>query len=135
VQLCASAEHIYVAGLRRSRPIAAYFAYGFIRQEKSCSALDFGGGMASHQVANMSHDDLLVAIAFTGYSPPVVDAVRDAHLRGIRVLAITDTPTSPLARNSTLHFCVDQRTAGEFRPISGAIGLAQAIIVALGSAS
>lgn len=135
VELCASADHIYVAGLRRSRPIATYFAYGMTRLERHCSLLDFGGGMADQQVANMGHDDLLVAFAFTPYSPPVVDVVRDGHLRGLKVIALTDTRSSPLALNSTISFLVDTEVSGQFRPISGAIGLTQALIVGLSGKS
>lgn len=133
VQLCARARHIYVAGLRRSRPIATYFAYGLTRLERRCSLLDFGGGMAPQQVANMGHDDLLIAIAFTPYTKGVVDVVRDASFRNLPILSITDTPTSPLAVNATRSFCVDNEPGGAFRPISGAIGLVQAIIVSLGA--
>jgi len=133
VSLCAQARHIYVAGLRRSRPIATYFAYGLTRLERRCSLLDFGGGMASQQVANMGHEDLLIAIAFTPYTKAVVDIVRDANFRNLPVLAITDTPSSPLAVNATRAFCVDNEPGGSFRPISGAIGLVQAIIVSLGT--
>lgn len=131
VSLCASARHIYVAGLRRSRPIATYFAYGLTRLERQCSLLDFGGGMAAQQVANMSQEDLLIAIAFTPYSKPVIDIVREANFRELPVLAITDTPTSPLAVNAACAFCVDTEAGGQFRPISGAIGLVQTIIVGL----
>jgi DNA-binding MurR/RpiR family transcriptional regulator len=131
VDLCLSARHIYVAGLRRSRPIATYFSYGMNRLERRCSLLDFGGGMAGQQVANMGHEDLLVAIAFNPYSPPVVDVVRDAQLRGLPILAITGRSSSPLTRNSTVTFYVDNEVTGQFRPISGAIGLVQSIMVSL----
>ncbi len=131
VQLCLNARHIYVAGLRRSRPIATYFAYGMTRLERRCSLLDFSGGMAAQQVANMGHEDLLVTMAFTPYSPPVLDLTRDAHLRGLNVIALTDTPSSPLARSSSLYFCVDNEVTGQFRPISGAIGLVQSMIEGL----
>ncbi len=134
VQLCLSARHIYVAGLRRSRPIATYFAYGMTRLERRCSILDFGGGMASQQVANMGHQDLLVVAGFTPYSPPVVDVVRDAYVRGLPILGITDTEESPLARNATVSFLVDNQDGLQFRPISGAIGLVQAIIVSVSAA-
>jgi DNA-binding MurR/RpiR family transcriptional regulator len=129
VEMCLTARHIYVAGLRRSRPIATYFAYGMTRLERRCSVLDFGGGMAAQQVANMGHDDLLVASAFSPYSPPVVDIARDAHFRGLPIIAISDTQSSPLNRNSSLAFCVDNDVTGQFRPISGAIGLVQTLIL------
>ncbi len=131
IDLCLGAGHIYVAGLRRARPIATYFAYGMTRLERRCSLLDFGGGMAAQQVANMSHEDLLFAVSFPPYSPQAVDVVRDAHLRELPIIALTDTPSSPLARNSTISFYVDTDVAGQFRPISGAIGLVQSLIVGL----
>ena len=123
-----------MAGQRRSHPIATYFAYGLNRLERRCSLLDFAGGMAAQQVANMGHEDLLVAIAFTPYTAMVVDIVRDASLRGLSILVLTDTPSSPLAANASLAFYVDNESGGQFRPISGAIGLAQAVIVGLSSA-
>ncbi len=125
------AGHIYIAGLRRSRAIATYLAYGLTRSERHCSLLDFGGGMAAQQVANMRQDDLLVAIAFQPYSEPVVDVVVDCHLSGRQVIAITDSPDGPLAHNARLAFYVDNSVAGRFRPISGAIALVQTLVSAL----
>lgn len=132
VSVLERADHIYIAGLRRSRAIATYFAYGLARSERQCSLLDFGGGMASQQVANMKAGDLLVAIAFPPYSEPVVDAVVDCHLSGRPVLALTDSPQSPLARHARLAFFVDNVSTGQFRPVSGAIALVQTLVSGLG---
>ncbi|MBX3579455.1 MAG: MurR/RpiR family transcriptional regulator [Rhizobiaceae bacterium] len=134
VAMLDAASHVYIAGLRRSRAIATYFAYGLSRSERRCSLLDFGGGMAAQQVANMRRDELLVAIAFPPYSEPVVDVVVDCHLSGKPVLAITDSPQSPLARHSRLAFFVDNAATGQFRPISGAIALVQTLVSGLGGA-
>jgi DNA-binding MurR/RpiR family transcriptional regulator len=131
VAMLEHAGHVYIAGLRRSRAIATYFAYGLTRSEKQCSLLDFGGGMAAQQVANMNPDEVLVAIAFPPYSEPVVDVVVDAQLSGKRVLAITDAPQSPLARHANLAFFVDNAATGQFRPISGAIALVQTLVAGL----
>lgn len=128
------AGHIHIAGLRRSRAIATYLAYGLTRSERHCSLLDFGGGMAAQQVANMRPDDLLVAIAFQPYSEPVVDVVVDCHLSGRQVIAITDSPDGPLARNAKLAFYVDNSVTGRFRPISGAIALVQTLVSTLAEA-
>ncbi|GGK20616.1 MurR/RpiR family transcriptional regulator [Salinarimonas ramus] len=137
VEILARADFVFVAGLRRSRPVSAYLAYGLSRLERRCAVLDFDGGMAGQQVANMRQGDVLCAIAFAEYSPVVVDAVRDAHLRDIPVVAITDTDSSPLALNASVHFVVDDDAHGAFRPISGAIGLVQTLIeeIAAGAAS
>jgi DNA-binding MurR/RpiR family transcriptional regulator len=132
VELLERSGHVYIAGLRRSRPIATYLAYGLARSERQCSLLDFGGGMAAQQVANMKPTDLLVAIAFPPYSEPVVDVVVDCHLSGKPVLALTNSPESPLARHARLAFFVDNAATGQFRPISGAIALVQTLVSAVG---
>jgi DNA-binding MurR/RpiR family transcriptional regulator len=132
VRLLREARHIYVAGLRRSRPIATYLAYGLTRSERQCSLIDFGGGMAGQQAANMGAEDLLVAIAFPPYSQPVVDLVADVWLSGRRVLAITDSRDSPLTRHATANFQIGASAKSQFQPISGAIGLVQALVTALG---
>jgi len=131
VTMIKSASHIHIAGLRRARPIATYLAYGISRSELHCSLLDFGGGMAEQQVANMGQDDLLICISFPPYTPAVLDVARDAYLRRRSVIAFTDSLNSPLSQNSTLAFSVDNETPSQFKPISGAIGLVQAICVAL----
>ena len=132
IDMLLGARHVYVAGLRRSRPVATYLAYGLNRLERQSSLLDFGGGMAEQQVANMRHQDLLFAIAFTPYSQPVVDIVRDASFKGCPIITMTDTQESPLFKNATISFRTDHGAAGRFRPISGAIGLVQVIIEILG---
>src|SRR3546814_4878461 len=81
--------------------------------------------MVPQQAATMRATDLLIAIAFAEYTPAVVEVVRDAHIRGIPTLAITDVPTSPLARHSTVYFCVDDADIHRFRPIAGSMSLAQ----------
>ena len=58
---------------------------------------------------------LLVAVSFAEYAQPVVDAVSDAHIRNVPVLAITDAITSPLARHSGL---VLHRPRCESTPLS-----------------
>lgn len=132
VQLLREARHIYVAGLRRSHPIASYLVYGLTRSERQCSLIDFGGGMAAQQAANMGAEDLLVAIAFPPYSQPVVDLVADVSLSGRRILAITNSRDSPLTRHATASFQIGASAKSQFQPISGAIGLVQALVTAIG---
>jgi len=125
-----SAQHVYVAGLRRSRPIADYLVYGLIRGERASSLLDFAGGMAGPQTSTIGTDDVLVAIAFPPYSSIVVEAVMDAHVSGRRIVAITDGPSSPLACANTV-LTVDVDAACRLQPISGAIALVQTLILAI----
>lgn len=131
VNMLSEAEHIYVIGQRRAFPIASYFAYGLVRLEMRCQLLDFVGGMVMQQVATMRPSDLLVAVSFSEYTPAVVEVVRDANIRGIPTLTITDVPSSPLAKHGTVYFTVDNADVHQFKPIAGSIGLIQSLIIAL----
>lgn len=62
----------------------------------------------------------------------MVDITLDTHLSGKRILAMTDVAESLLARHADLSFLVDNSTTSQFRPISGAIALAQTLTSGLG---
>jgi len=130
-QMLRSAGHVYVAGLRRSRPLADYLVYGLVRGERPSSLIDFAGGMAGPQVSTFGSQDVLVTIAFPPYSQPVVDLVMDAHVSGRRILAITDGEDSPLARFSETALLVPSDTASRMQPISAPIALVHALITAV----
>jgi len=127
IQYLRNANHIYIAGLRRSRPIAEYFHYGLLRGERACTMLDFSGGMAGPQIATIGLDDVLFAIGFTPYSKPVLDVVLDAHVSGRRVVALTDSPESPLAKYAEVFLQVGTDATNQFQPISAAIALVQSL--------
>lgn len=126
-----AAKHVYVAGLRRSRPLGDYLVYGLLRGERPSSLLDFAGGMGGPQIATLTRDDLLVAIAFPPYSQPVVDVVMDAHVSGKTILSITDSEASPLARYSQCTLFVPSGTTSPMQPIAGSIALIHALLTAV----
>jgi DNA-binding MurR/RpiR family transcriptional regulator len=126
-----SARHVYVAGLRRSRPIADYLLYGLIRGERACSPLDFAGGMAGPQTSTIGPEDVLAAIAFPPYSKAVAETVMDAYVSGRRILSITDNAESPLARCSEITLFVESDAASRLQPISAAIALVQTLLTAI----
>ncbi|HVL70482.1 MAG TPA: MurR/RpiR family transcriptional regulator [Beijerinckiaceae bacterium] len=132
LRMLRAAQNIYLIGQRRAFPIAAYFAYGLLRLELRGHLLEFVGGMAQQQAATFGPKDLVVAISFAEYTPAVVDIVRDAHIRGVPIVAITDVTASPLAKASDVAFLVDDLDVHQFRPIAGAICLVQALLISLG---
>jgi len=129
IDMIAKADQVYVIGQRRAFPIAAYLAYGLTRLEQRTQLLDFVGGMVPQQIAMLRPTDLLIAVAFAEYTPAVVEAVHDAYIRDIPTLTLTDTPTSPLAKNAHTYFCVDDADIHRFRPIAASMCLAQTLII------
>ncbi|HSC05749.1 MAG TPA: MurR/RpiR family transcriptional regulator, partial [Steroidobacteraceae bacterium] len=133
LDLIRNARDIYVIGLRRAFPLAAYVFYGLVRSEFRCHLLDVVGGMVPQQVATMTTHDLLVAVSFAEYAPLTVDVVQDAHIRGIPALAITDTEVSPLARQATLAFIMRDPAVHPLRSLAAPMCLAQSLVAALQS--
>jgi DNA-binding MurR/RpiR family transcriptional regulator len=126
-----AAREVYVIGLRRAFPVAAYLFYSLVRSERRGHLLDAVGGMVPQQVATMSVNDLLVAVSFAEYAPLTVEVVQDVHIRGIPTLTITDTEVSPLARNATLAFIIRDPEIHPLRSLAAPMCLVQSLVAAL----
>ena len=130
LELMRGARIIYTIGQRRTFAAAAYLFYALTRSERHCQLLNGVGGMIPQQVAGIGSEDLLVAISFPEYSPQVVEVVTDAHIRGVPVLAITDSEASPIARHARASLLLRDRMLRRFRPMAGLLCLIQALVEA-----
>ena len=125
------AQSIHVVGQRRAFPVAACLSLGLINLGRRCQLLDCGAGMLPQQIGSLEPNDLLVAIGLSDFSRTMREVVPEAHGRGIPVLAISNSPTNPIARNSRLSLVVRDSEVGDFEPLAPYIVLAQALTAAL----
>ncbi len=130
--LLAAADIIYVAAQRRAFPVAAYLSYLLSQLERRSHLLDSVGGMLEQEARGIGPADVLLAVSFRSYSPEVLALVRRCHERGLPVIAITDSPLSPLVRFATVSFEVIEAEVEAFRPLSASMCLALALVVSLG---
>ncbi len=92
--------------------------------------LDPAGGLAREMAAPVSDRDVLIAVAFRHYAHEVV-AIRDAAAaNGAPVVAITDSPLSPLAKHARVLFTVPEDEYSFSRSLAGPMCLAQCLAVA-----
>lgn len=93
------ASRIYVVGLGNSHSLAMAAADSLIEMRPNVGTVGMEGGLdrAIYQVANAASQDVLLAIALPPYSDDLLRLTSKARERGTRVLAITDSPASPLA--------------------------------------
>lgn len=95
-----AARCIHTVGARSCFGIAHHFAY--------LGGIAFGNfspppslpGMLVDQMATAAADDVVVAIAYEHYSSEVVLACDIARDRGVPFIALTDRPSSPIARGA-----------------------------------
>ena len=93
-----AARKIYVLGFGNSVYLAGYAAATLMPFCADACAISMEGGNenAAYRLAAITEQDVLLAISLPRYSLDTLQLARFAHERGARVLAITDSPASPL---------------------------------------
>lgn len=132
VELLANAQTIYLVAQGRSFPVVHYLAYALGRLELRANLIDGVGGTTRIVGSMATSDDAMVAVSFRDYSPDVVAVVDAAAIRGVPVVAITDSPLSPLAGPAKACFEIPGSAERAFRSLVAPIALAQSIVIALG---
>ena len=131
VDMLAGADTIYLVGLRRSFPIASYMAYAFGKLGVRSILVDAVGGLAAEQITFATPRDAVLAISFTPYASETVSLTRWAADRKVPVVAITDSPFSPLAQTAGLWIEVGEANFEGFRSMSATLMLAMTLTVAV----
>ena len=91
------ASHIYILGVRSSSFLAGYFHfYLHLIFDNVTLVTSSSAGDILESILRIGPGDLLVGISFPRYSQSTVKGVQFAHDRGAEVVAITDSPMSPL---------------------------------------
>jgi DNA-binding MurR/RpiR family transcriptional regulator len=129
VKLIAEAQAVYLVGLRRSFPVAAYLAYALRHTDKRTYLVDGLAGMIVEQSSMMGPGDLLIATSFRPYAQQTADIVEEAAERGAKVMAISDSRLSPIARRAELCFEVKDAEFRKFRSLTASLCLAQTLVI------
>jgi DNA-binding MurR/RpiR family transcriptional regulator len=129
VRLIERAETVMVVGFRRAFPVASYLAYSLQQTGKRTLFIDNVGGMAAQQVKTIGPQDLLIAVSYHPYAGESVQAVETAAELGAKVLSITDSLVSPLAKQAELVLQVREAEILGFRSLSASMCLAQALAI------
>lgn len=93
------ARKIYILGFGNSAYMAGLAASNLIPFIADAQAISMEGGNenAAYRLASITPADVLLAISLPRYSQDTLQLARFAKERGASVLAITDSPASPLA--------------------------------------
>jgi len=96
------ASYIYSMGMAISSHLAETTAYLFSRVSLKSHALTYGALNFSEQIINMGKNDLIIAYSFPPYSEPTIKAAQYAKENDLKVISITDKPTSQIVQYSDL---------------------------------
>ena len=132
VAILAKAGGIYLVAQRRSFPVVFYMSYALARLERRCHLVDGVGGLLREQIGLATPDDAIVAVSFRSYAPDVIASVTEMRAKGVPVVAITDSPLSPLAGLAQVCFEIKDNESRAFRGLVAPMCLAQSLVVGLG---
>ncbi|HEX5789321.1 MAG TPA: MurR/RpiR family transcriptional regulator [Woeseiaceae bacterium] len=130
VDLIVKANNVYLVGLRRSFPVAAYLAYALRHIDKPAHLIDGLAGMLTEQSSMLASEDLLFAISFRPYAKETADIVQRARTAGAAVVAISDSQLSPVAREADISFDIKDAEVRQFRSLTASLCLAQTLVIA-----
>lgn len=128
----ASAEKIYIVGLRSSATLADFLGFYFnlmlndVRIVNSALSSD-----VSEQVLHIAPRDLIIGISYPRYSRRTVQAMRFASSRGARTVAVTDNKLSPLCPYAKYSLFADTDVKSFVDSLVAPMSLLNALIVSV----
>jgi DNA-binding MurR/RpiR family transcriptional regulator len=131
VDLLAASDCIWIAASRRSFPVAAYLDYALQHTDKRIGLVTGIGSMQHGQMRSVRKDDVMVAISFSPYAEETMSVAKLAVERGAKLIAITDSQMSPLAKLAKATLIVQDNSTFGFRSLTSTMSMAQSLFIAL----
>lgn len=132
VEAILSARNLYIFGARSSSTLAHFLNFNLqlifdnVRMIHSPSE-----GEVFEQILSIGQGDVLFAISFPRYSKKIVNAVSYARGQGATVIALTDTPLSPLAEYADCLLTAQSDMASFVDSLVAPLSILNAILVAV----
>lgn len=131
VSLLADAEAVHVVGHWRAFAVAAYLSYAIGQLGVRTHLLEGVGGTTLHQASFMRPRDVLVAVGFEPYAAETMAVARRADELGVPIVALTDSPLSPLLGLARVGFEVVDAEVESVRSLVATMCLAMTLVVRL----
>lgn len=131
IEVLEDAKRVFVLGQRSCYPSSYYFHYVYSLFRNNSLLLQSHSGIAADELRGAADKDVLLVISIAPYATDVVRAVHYARERKMRILAITDSSLSPVARAADHALVVEADTPSFFRSIVSTQALLQSILALL----
>ena len=133
VDAIVSAGTIYVIGMRSSFALAEFLDYNLSLIFKNVHLVrNAGGSEIFDHLMRIKEGDAVIAISYPRYSSRVIKAVKYANHKNAKVIAITDGPTSPIAKDSTAALYAKSDMASFADSLVAPLSIINALLAAIG---
>ena len=127
------AKHIYILGVRSSFFLAGYLNfYMHLIFENVTLVQSSAAGEIYEQLVHIGPGDVLLSICFPRYSKMAIHAVQFACSRQADVIAITDSPMSPMYQMASLSLLAPSDMISFVDSMAAPLSLLNALILAVG---
>ncbi|MGD0721861.1 MAG: MurR/RpiR family transcriptional regulator [Roseiarcus sp.] len=127
----AEAETIYLVGSKRAFPVTVYMGLALSQLGVKNALVDNVGSTAFEQIGFAGVRDAALAISFSPYNSITPALAATAKQKGATVLAITDSPLSPVAPLSRAWLAIDETEFGGFRSLAATMAVGMALVLAV----
>src|ERR1700728_803452 len=123
----ADAQRVFCLGLRSSFPPA--FMFHYIRSLFGAESVlvDGAGGTGLDALRTIASRDILLAVSVNPYTRHTLDAANFAAQRKVKIVALTDSALSPIARLANLSVIVSTQTPSFFHTMTPAVAAVECI--------
>ncbi len=129
----AQANSIYVIGARSAAVLTRFIVFYFNIMVDNCKIIHTTSTSEMfEQILNIGEGDIMIGVSFPRYSKQTVKALRYAHENGAKVIALTDSNTSPLAQFADHLLLAHSDMASFADSIVAPMSLINALISAVG---
>ena len=131
VKAIAKAKTIYIFAVRSSAALASFLGYYYsLIFDRVKVVSNYGETEIYENLFRISEDDVIIGISFPRYSNAAVKAMTFAKRRGAKVIAITDSMTSPLCSLSDYILIAKSDMASVVDSLVAPLSMINALIVA-----
>ena len=134
VDSIASAENIYILGLRSANALANFLGFYLNLMFKNVKIISsFSASEIFEQMFRINENDTVIGISFPRYSKRTINALKYAKTQGANIIAITDGPASPIASNADYSLYARSEMVSFADSLVAPLSVINALIVALGA--
>lgn len=131
VETMDSSRRLYVLGLRGAYAPAFLFHYSYQLFQDRGRLIDTRAGTFADQLRGIGDNDCLFVVSFSPYTQMTIDVVDYVRETGARIVALTDSIDSPVAKVATHTILTPNRSPSFYHSFTGALAVSQALIALL----
>ncbi len=131
VNAITKAKTIYIFAVRSSAALASFLGYYYSLIFENVKVISNYGETEIHEkLFRISSDDVIIGISFPRYSNAAIKAMTFAHHRGAKVIALTDSMSSPLVSVSDYVLIAKSDMASVVDSLVAPLSMINALVVA-----